>query len=236
MRVLLAALAAALALPAQALAADEADAMAGVWSLTGLTEGAAVCIFTLGADETIGGWTIQFSDRCKRDFKLVADVAAWRVDPADGSIVFADATRREVARFGRTEDGAYVSPEDGGAGLVIQRGDPTTARPPSPKEAMTGVWKLSGLGGRPLCTFDLTSDDKGRSGTLKYREDCSSEWRTKGWAKWTLRGKELTLWDARGQPLIAFKAGDNPFTFHKSEQVNQWMGRGEMMFFGKVFD
>ena len=235
-RTFLAALAATFALPVTAALADDADRLAGVWSLSGLTEGSEVCVFTLGADETIGGWTIQFSERCKRDFPIVANVSAWRVDPSDGAIVFADPTRKPVVRFQKLEDGGWVSPQDTGAGLEISRGDPTAARPPSPKEAMSGVWKLAGLGGRPLCTFDMTSDDKGRNGTLKRREDCASEWRNKDWTRWTLRGKELTLWNSRGQPVIAFKAGDTPFTFHKSEEVNQWMGRGEMMFFGKVMN
>ena len=188
----------------------------------------------MGAEQHLGGWTVDFPARCKTAFG-VKEVIAWRVDPADGAIVFIGGDRRELIRFSRTADGAYVANPEGKPGMVISKGDPAQQRAPSPKEAMTGVWKLSGLGGRPLCTFDLTSDERGLNGKLVRRDDCLGEWRMKDWDRWTIRRREIVLWDKRGNPLMTFRRVDT-FTFERAEEINAYRGVGDMLFFGKVLD
>ncbi len=102
----------------------------------------------------------------------------------------------------------------------------------TPQEIMSGPWRLSGLGGAPLCEFDLTSDARGREGTLAVKPGCMGEWRTREFARWTLRGKDLTLWDRRKRPIRSFRKV-NAYTFEHREEMNEYMGRGEMLFFGK---
>ena len=210
------------------------DQLGGTWSLDGLTEGSPSCSFQMGVHETIGGWTVNFPPNCRRLF-AVENIYAWHVNPETGAIVFSDVERHTVFEFERTVDGAYVANPEGKPGMVIARGDPADQRPPTPQEAMTGTWRISALGVASLCAFDLTSDARGRAGTLKMRPGCTAEWRDRGWASWRLGGKEIDLLDARGREIISFKRVD-AFTFQREPPASPYFQRGEMMFFGKVFD
>lgn len=116
---------------------------------------------------------------------------------------------------------------------------PPTARAPAreltPQQAMAGVWKLSGLGGRPLCRFELTSDARGRGGPLTVLPGCLGEWQAKGIIRWTARGKDLTLWNGRNQAVRSFRKV-NDITYEDREEMNEYLGRGDMLFFGKVVE
>lgn len=216
---------------------DNPDQLGGTWTMDGLTEGSGSCVMQLGVEETIGGWTVNLPPSCKRIF-AVGSVTAWRVNPETGAIVFADAERATVFEFQRTADGAYVAhPGDGsdGQGIVIQKGDPDNQRTPTPQEAMTGVWRISALGRASLCSFDLTSDVRGRSGTIRARPGCVSEWASRGFSRWAMHGKTISLLDARGEEILQFKRVDT-FTYEKTASDDPYSRRGEMMFFGKVFD
>lgn len=235
--VLSAAIAAVLMSAAPALAADGPDTLGGTWTMDGLTEGSSSCVFQLGVEETIGGWTVNLPPPCRKAFP-VETVTAWRLNPDNGDIVFSDAERHAVVEFARTEDGSYVAhPGDGsdGQGIVIQKGDPADQHPPTPQEAMTGVWRMSALGVASLCSFDLTSDAKGKGGTIKVRPGCVSEWSSRGIVSWALRGKTISLQDARGNAVLEFKRVDL-FTFEHQASDDPYSRRGEMMFFGKVFN
>lgn len=210
------------------------DQLGGTWTLDGLTEGADSCSFQLSVYETIGGWTLNFPPSCKREFP-VGDITAWHVNPENGNIVFSNAERRTVFEFERTADGAYVAHPEGQEGMVIAKGDPADQRAPTPQEAMTGVWRISALGVAPLCSFNLTSDTRGRSGTMAVRPGCGTEWANRGWARWTLNGKTISLQDARGREIISFRQLEL-FTFEKRASDDPYSQRGEIMFFGKVFD
>lgn len=246
MRVLSAVLAAAALMAAPAAAQEDAvappaapvalgpDQLGGTWSMDGLEDGAASCSFQLGVNETMGGWTVNFPPNCRRGFP-VANIVAWRLNPDTGAIIFSDAERQTVFEFERTADGAYVANPEGQPGMVIAMGDPAERRPPSPQEAMTGTWRISALGVAGLCAFDLTSDERGRSGTLTMRPGCTAEWRDRGWARWRLSGREIALIDGRGHEIIAFKRVDL-FTFEKRPPDNPYVQRGEIMFFGKVLE
>jgi hypothetical protein len=215
---------------------DTPDELGGTWTMDGLTEGSSSCVFQLGVEQTIGGWTIDLPPPCARAFP-VASVTAWRVNPDNGDIVLADAERHAVLSFSRTEDGAYVAhPGDGSddSGIAIHKGDAADQHPPTPQEAMTGTWRVSALGAASLCTFELTSDARGRSGTLHMKPGCVSEWATRPFAKWTLHGKTISLEDARGDAILEFRRVDT-FTFEHQASDDPYSRRGEMMFFGKAF-
>jgi hypothetical protein len=237
--VLRAALAAVLASALPAAAADwpdSPDVLGGTWTMDGLTEGSNSCIFQLGVEETIGGWTINLPPSCKKEFPVEA-VTAWRINPDTGAIVFADAERHAVMEFERAGDGGYVAhPGDGSdaQGIGIQKGDPADRRAPTPQEAMTGTWRISALGVASLCSFDLTSDAKGKAGAVKVRPGCLSEWSTRGISHWALRGKVISLEDARGNAVLEFRRVDT-FTFEHEGSDDPYSRRGELMFFGKVF-
>jgi len=246
MRLLISVLTAALAAGAVPAIAQEAapppaavapgllgpDQLGGTWTLDGLTEGSASCSFQLGVNETIGGWTLNFPPSCRRAFP-VETIIAWRVNPETGSIVFSNAERHTVFEFERTADGAYVANPEGVPGMVIGQGDPAEQRPPTPQEAMTGTWRISALGVAGLCSFDLTSDARGRSGSVAMRPGCTAEWRDRGWARWRMDGKQISLLDGRGREIIDFKRVDL-FTFERRPPDNPYVQRGEIMFFGKV--
>ena len=100
---------------------------------------------------------------------------------------------------------------------------------------MTGVWRMSALGVAALCSFDLTSDERGRSGTVTMRPGCGAEWRGKGWARWRSNGKHISLLNARGEEILAFKRVDM-FTYEKRSSDDPYSQRGEIMFFGKQFN
>lgn len=247
MRLLTAAFAAASLLALAPAAAQEAaaappadtaplgpDQLGGTWSLDGLEEGTASCSFQLGVNETMGGWTVNFPPNCRRGFP-VADIVFWRVNPETGAIVFFDAERRTVFEFERAADGAYVANPEGRPGMVIAMGDPAERRAPTPQEAMTGTWRISALGVAALCAFDLTSDERGRSGAVTLRPGCTAEWRDRDWTGWRMNGKEIALLDRRGREIIAFRRVD-AFTYEKRPPDNPYVQRGEIMFFGKVME
>lgn len=210
------------------------DQLGGTWALDGLTDGSDSCSFQLGVNETIGGWTLNFPPSCRREFP-VETITAWHVNPANGAIVFSDAERNTVFEFERTADGAYVANPEGQEGMVIAKGSAEDQRPPTPQEAMTGVWRISALGVAPLCSFNLTSDVRGRSGTISARPGCGAEWANRGWANWRLNGNVITLNDARGREILSFRRLEL-FTFEKRASDDPYSQRGEIMFFGKVFD
>jgi hypothetical protein len=229
----------ALALAAPVLAADwpdSPDSLAGTWTMEGLTEGSRSCVFQLGVNETIGGWTVNLPQTCRRAFHVEA-VTAWRVNPDNGAIVLSDAERQPVIQFERTGDGGYVAhPGDGSdeEGVAIQRGDSGDQHPPTPQEAMTGSWRISALGAAHLCTFELTSDARGRSGQITVKPPCTSEWKGRGFTRWTMSGKTISLNDARGDSILEFRRVDT-FTYERQNSDDPYSRRGEMMFFGKVF-
>lgn len=222
---------------APALAADwpdNPDQLGGTWTLDGLTEGSPSCSFQLGVNDTQGAWTLNFPPSCKREFP-VDNITAWRVDSTDGGIIFFDAERQPVFEFERTADGAYVANPADLPGMVIAKGDAADQRPPTPQEAMTGVWRISALGVAPLCSFDLTSDVRGRAGTVTLRPGCGAEWRDRGWARWRLSGNTIYLLDGRDREILSFKRLEL-FTFEKRASDDPYSQRGEIMFFGKVFE
>ena len=215
------------------VAADQPRApqdLAGAWTLSRMSEGPEVCHLTLSPDSTDGGLIVHIPFSCYKDFD-VEDVTAWGVDPADGAILFNDRRGRPLYRFDPVPAGGY------GANAPGWSLDRREAPPPrTPQQTMTGVWKMTGLGGRALCAFDLTSDARGLSGALRPREGCSGEWRGRGWTRWSLDGKELTLYGRERQVVVAFQRVDE-VTFHKRDPIAEARGRTtDMLFFSREED
>lgn len=224
--------AAILALATSVAQAQPAEELAGSWTLSLSAEPQTTCDVSLGADSTDGGDTLHIPFGCYRSFK-VRDVTAWTFDTADGAIVFNDRRGRPLYRF-KPDEGGFRSDEPG---WRLRRRAPDPRAAMTPQQRMSGVWKMTGLGGRALCAFDMTSDAQGRSGELKARtEDCFGEWKGKTWARWTLRGKEMTLYGRGGQPILAFQQADE-FTFQRRDLIAEARGRTtEMLFFSRDVD
>ena len=120
---LLAALAALAALVAVPAVAREAPAdYAGQWTVSGVTEGAEVCLITLGDEAAIGGWTLEAPQDCFDRLGIPRDVAAWVVYP-DGAIGFIDPLRRTLLTFAPTAIGGYVAEPERGEPLSLDRAD-----------------------------------------------------------------------------------------------------------------
>ncbi|HYE43851.1 MAG TPA: AprI/Inh family metalloprotease inhibitor, partial [Caulobacteraceae bacterium] len=92
--------------------APTAEALAGQWTLSRMTEAPEVCQLTLNADPTDGGAILHIPFSCYRDFD-VEDVMAWGVDPATGAILFNDRRGRPLYRFEPVPTGGYGANEPG---------------------------------------------------------------------------------------------------------------------------
>lgn len=234
MRVAVAALALVLAAGAATAADHPTDpkALVGEWTLSPMAEGPEVCNFTMDADSTDGGYTLHIPFSCYRDFD-VDDVTAWGVD-ADGAILFKDRRGRTLHRFDPVPVGGYGATEPGWS---LDRREREQRPPMSQQELMSGVWRITGLGGASLCAFDLTSNAAGTAGTLKVKPGCSGEWATKTWSRWTLRKRELTLFNASGQPVVAFRQDEDRVTFERRDPIAEARGRiTDLLFFARDFE
>lgn len=233
-RVLMATMAAALTAGA-AQAAEWPDTpaqLAGQWTFTPASEGPEVCRFTLGSEETIGGWTLDIPKSCEADFPAIVDAAAWSVDPTDGAIRITDSLRKLLVRFERVPIGGYGAND---VNMSMDRYDPD-AKPLTPEQVMTGVWKITGIGGGAQCSFRLTSDAAGKAGMISVQPGCGGEWARRSWARWTLRGKELVLYSRSNEPQIAFEQQDL-FTYQRRNKVDESRGwHLDLLFFSKVID
>lgn len=195
MRLLLAGLFVALALPAAALEAPKD--YAGNWTLSGVSEGDAVCTLTLTDEGAIGGWGIAIPQDCFSKFGLSRDIAAWTVDPG-GAISFIDPLRKAKLRFEPTAIGGYVAGAGAGPPLALDRAGRGDAAL-TDQQRMTGRWRFTALGGTPTCTVVLTAAPDGLSGALRRTDDCRAPWSDIEITRWRRYDDRIIFLDRRGQ-------------------------------------
>lgn len=197
-------LAAALALltsPAAALQAPKD--YAGQYTLSGVSEGAAVCRLTLTDEQAIGGWSVTLAKDCHGKFGLSDDIAAWTV-LANGSIGFIDPLRKVVLRFEPVVAGGYVAQRAGAGPIALDR--VAKQRTLTQSQRMSGAWMLTRLGGEAVCRYALTANKTGSAGGLKARAGCPAAWaRAVGWE---IGKGRIRLLDKAGKPLLTL-AGDS---------------------------
>ncbi len=203
---LLLAAAPALAKPAHTKEAPApwAGPYAGTWTLSPSTEGGYACTLKLGTDMAIGGAGVEVSATCRKNHDL-EDVAAWTLTKT-GDIELIDPLRKPVLKFRKSRAGDYMAEVKGADALVLSRGD--LAGKSSPHEIMSGTFSLSGPDNADACGFTVTSDKAGTSGTLKRVGTCAAKWKAKAWAKWSVKGDQITLSDKAGKALLKLKRGD----------------------------
>jgi hypothetical protein len=161
------------------VAGQPAQANAGRYTLSGVSEGDPVCKVRLGGEMAIGGWTIDLAKDCYGKFGLSPDIAAWTVYP-DGSIAFIDPLRKPLIKFEPVEAGGYVG--DGPKGRPIALDRETGGRALTEAERMSGTWMLTRLGGEVVCRYAMTSNKAGSAGGLKAKAGCPAAWaRATGW-------------------------------------------------------
>lgn len=194
---------AALALPAAAL--DAPNDYAGDWTLSGVSEGAAVCDVILTADEAIGGWAVELAADCQDKFKLPEDIAAWTV-LQNGGIGFIDPLRHVVLTFGPADIGGYIATPAGGEPISLDRAAATPEL--TEQQRMSGAWSFNGLGGAPACAVTLTSASDGMSGTIRKRGTCRAPWTKADLASWKRKAGKIALLDRKGK-VITRLGGDS---------------------------
>lgn len=200
---LLAALFAALALPAAALEAPKD--YAGKWTLSGISEGDAACTLILTAKPVIGGWGVDAPKDCIDRFAAIEDVAAWTVSPG-GVIAFIDPLRKVVLKFEPTAVGGYLAHPAGGEAIALDRARVDIAL--TERERMAGAWTLTTLGGAPTCRLKLTATTNGLSGGLRRAAPCQAPWAKAAFATWRRSGGKITLYDGGGRAVVILK-GDS---------------------------
>lgn len=197
---LLATLLTALALPAAALEAPKD--YAGKWTLSGLSEGDAVCTLALTGEEAIGGWAVDLPKDCVDKFPATGDVAAWTLVP-DGAIAFIDPLRHVVLKFEPVEIGGYVAHPAKGESIALDRARVVVEL--TDQQRMARVWLLTGLGGDPICIVQLASAEDGTSGTIRNMSRCQAPWTGVQFGSWKRADGKLTLLDTAGRPVITLK-------------------------------
>lgn len=217
-RTLLAALFAAVALPAAALEAPKD--FAGKWSLGGVSEGDESCTLTLGDEGAIGGWTIDIPQDCFDKLGISTDIAAWTLYP-DGAIGFIDPLRKPLLRFGPAEIGGYVGEPSEGPTLSLDRLDPD-AKEPTEQERMSGRWALMSMGDT-LCAWESKASKDGQKGTLKAAAPCQPAWAGRKVVAWERAKGRLMLIDAKGKMVLALP-GDSIEGFFSPQDVDDTYG------------
>ena len=225
-RISLAALFVALALPADALEAPKD--YAGKWTLSGVSEGDAACTLTLTAEQAIGGWGVDLPKDCIDRFGATEDAAAWTVVPG-GAIAFIDPLLHVLLKFEPTEIGGYVAHPAQGEPLALGRAG-RSDRELTEQQRMSGTWVLTALGGTPTCTVAMTAAKDGMSGTLRRLGTCRAPWAKTNLARWGREGSRMVLIDRKGVPLISLR-GDSLEGFTGATKgvfvgfVRQWNDR-----------
>lgn len=208
----LAALAAAVALPAAALEAPKD--YAGTWTLGGVSEGDEVCTVKLGDEAAIGGWAIEAPQDCLDKLGVSPDVAAWTVYP-DGAIGFIDPLRKMLLKFDPVEIGGYVAETDEGRPLSLDRIDPN-AREPTEQERMSGKWALMSMG-EPLCAWKSVPSASGMKGQLERAGACQPQYRTI--VRWERIKGRLLLIDDKDKTVMSLP-GDSIEGFFARDEVD----------------
>lgn len=188
----------AAALPAAALEAPKD--YAGDWTLSGVSEGAAVCDVILSADQAIGGWSVQPAADCQDKFPLSGDIAAWTV-LSGGAIGFIDPLRHVVLTFRPVPAGGYVATPATGEPIALDRAVDTPEL--TEQQRMSGRWSFNGLGGAPACAVALTASKDGMSGTIRKLGACRAPWSKAAFARWKRQGGRITLLTARGKTITS---------------------------------
>lgn len=199
MRLLIAGLFAALALPAAALEAPRD--YAGRWTLSGVSEGDEACTLTLTSGQAIGGWGVDVPKACVDRFAWSADIGAWTVLP-NGAIAFIDPLRNVILRFEPTAIGGYVAEPGAGPPLALDRagqGDVDL----TDQQRMSGRWLFTGLGGIPTCTVVLTAAPDGLSGALRRTDDCRAPWSGIAITRWRRYDDRIIFLDRLSQRVAA---------------------------------
>lgn len=203
------ALAAALAVAAVALPAAALEApkdYAGKWTISGLSEGAEVCTVTLGAEQAIGGWSLDVPKDCFQKFGFSEDVAAWTVYQ-DGAIGFIDPLRKMLLKFEPVEIGGYVATPDEGEGLSLDRFKPGGDKELTEQERMSGTWVLMSMG-ETLCEWSSKASKDGMMGAFVATGECRPEWAARKIGAWKRSKGRLLLIDTKGK-IVRALPGDS---------------------------
>ncbi|MBI4923896.1 MAG: AprI/Inh family metalloprotease inhibitor [Devosia nanyangense] len=85
----------------------ELQGMIGDWNLEQEDVALPKCAITFTEDQAIGGWAAVIPEPCPAPYPVAAALAAWNVDPEDGSVLLLDAERHVTLRLFEDEDGLY---------------------------------------------------------------------------------------------------------------------------------
>jgi hypothetical protein len=92
---------------AESTVPEQLQGMLADWVLEQEDQSLPKCGLTFTDTQVTGGWAIAVPDPCPAPYPAAASLAAWNIDPSDGSIVLLDATGTETLRLFEDEDGLY---------------------------------------------------------------------------------------------------------------------------------
>lgn len=190
---------------------DSPRGAVGDWRLSDVS-GKLACTLTLSGERGRSGFVVRAPLACRRGFPLLKDLAAWSLDP-QGAIVFSDPAQRRIAVFSPQPGAPFEAKITEGK---VWRLEPSRAtRLQSPRERMTGAFRLSGPGGAVLCDLQLTANLFGTAGAVTPVQ-CAPPWGDRNLTSWSFREGRLTLFDKARKPLLVLKT-DTPTTFVASD-------------------
>jgi len=187
----------------------------GDWRLSDV-RGRVSCTLRLTNEAGPGGAAVKASLACRRAFPPLKDLSAWSTD-GQGGILLVNAAKAPIVTFTPQAGGAYEAKAPDGK---IWRLDP--ARPAAAltaRQRMTGVYRLNGPGGGPLCELNFTSNALGTAGGASPGV-CLSPWTDKPFAYWTLKAGRLTFLDRRRRPFLVMRS-DAPGAFITADPRDQ---------------
>jgi hypothetical protein len=91
---------------------EEFQGMVGPWSLEQEDPAAPQCALNLTDTQVEGGWAVEVPTPCEAPFPAATSLAAWNIDPADGSVLLLDTTGAVTLRLLEDEDGLYDTDPD----------------------------------------------------------------------------------------------------------------------------
>jgi hypothetical protein len=187
---------AAVGASAQALN-DQAKAMVGTWEFSNADRD-KTCNLTFKAERAGAGYRLDFDPKCVDDFPLLRDIVAWTY-PDNDLLHLVDSQGRALVDFSEVETGMFEAPTPG-VGVLFLQNSADAGVQPVPIEQVVGDWALMRGGGKPLCSFSLTTAPADEGFAITVKPGCDPAIARLNFVRWKIDRDELMIAPSRGGP------------------------------------
>ncbi len=176
---------------------DQAKAMVGTWEFSNADRD-KTCNLTFKAERAGAGYRLDFDPKCVDDFPLLRDIVAWTY-PDNDLLHLVDSQGRALVDFSEVETGMFEAPTPG-VGVLFLQNSADAGVQPVPIEQVVGDWALMRGGGKPLCSFSLTTAPADEGFAITVKPGCDPAIARLNFVRWKIDRDELMIAPSRGVP------------------------------------